>query len=123
MSSNDYTALTAIERARLAYEQMKRRQYNAAVQRRARDRSRNIKLAVTLRASRLCCFLGIAIYNGWLPNSLRSSAHATRARRRQKVRRNANRARSAASSRATPARRLQFNNDMGIYVGGSPGAV
>jgi len=45
MSPADNTASTAIERARLAYEQMKRRQYNAVALQRARDRSRNIKLA------------------------------------------------------------------------------
>jgi len=117
MSPTDNTASTAIERARLAYEQMKRRQHNAAVLQRARDRSRNIKLAVTA-VTMIVLFLGITIHNGWLPTPLRSSAQEPRMVDNSKF----------GETRIAPIRtfvkgntcqEMQFNNDLGIYVKGA----
>ena len=117
MSPADNTASTAIERARLAYEQMKRRQYNAVALQRARDRSRTIKLVVTA-VTMIVLFLGITIHNGWLPTSLRSSAQEPRMVDNSKF----------GESRIAPIRsfvkgntcqEMQFNNDLGIYVQGA----
>jgi hypothetical protein len=117
MSPADNTASTAIERARLAYEQMKRRQYNAVALQRARDRSRNIKLVVTA-VTMIVLFLGISIHNDWLPTSLRSSAQEPRMVDNSKF----------GETRIAPIRsfvkgntcqEMQFNNDLGIYVQGA----
>ncbi len=117
MSPTDNTASTAIERAHLAYEEMQRRQYNAAVQQRARDRSRNIKLAVTA-ACMIVILLGFGIHNGWLTNSIRTSGQSPSARMDPKF----------GESRIAPIRtfvkgntcqEMQFNNDLGIYERGA----
>ena len=117
MSPTDNTASTAIERAHRAYEQMQRRQYNAAVQQRARDRSRNIKLAVTA-ACVIAILLGLGIHNGWLTNSIRASGQSPSARMDPKF----------GESRLAPIRtfvkgntcqEMQFNNDLGIYERGA----
>lgn len=71
-------SLTAVERARLAYEQLKRREYNAVMKRRARARTRNIALALTVVITLTLC-IGVSIYEGWMPESFRSSAHDRRA--------------------------------------------
>ena len=108
--------LTAIERARLAYEQMKRRQHDAAVQRRARERSRNITLAVicggTLAADRRHRDLQ------------RLDADTRCARRRTKCattdkfdETRTGQVRSFV--KGNTCQELQFNNDSGVYVGGN----
>src|SRR5688572_679684 len=71
MSATDQP-LTAIERARLAYEVMMRRQRDVAMQRQQRERLRIIRLVVTVvSVPMLAC--GTAAYNDWIPTSLRSS--------------------------------------------------
>jgi hypothetical protein len=114
MSPNS-APLTAIERARVAYEDMKRRQHSAEVQRRARERSRNITLAAIV-AGTLVLVAGIAIYNGG-PESLRATAHEARGDRTRTSEARTGQIRSYV--KGNTCRQLQFNNDSGIFVGGS----
>lgn len=107
--------MTAIERARLAYEEMKRRQHGAEVQRRARERSRNVTLAVIV-AGALLFIAGIAIYNG-MPDSLRATAHEVRGDRTRTSEARTGQVRSYV--KGNTCRELQFNNDSGTFVGGS----
>jgi hypothetical protein len=108
--------VTAIERARLAYDMMKRRQHGVEVQRRARERSRNIILAAVVAAA-LLLVAGIAIYNGGMPDSLRATAHEGRG---DKTRTSDSRTGQVRSYvKGNTCRELQFNNDSGTFVGGS----
>jgi hypothetical protein len=115
MSSDD-TASAAIQRARAAFEQMKRRQHKAAVQQRARERWRNIKLAV-LAIVLVVGGIGLTIHNGWMPTTLRSSAREARVDNSK-----------FGETRTAPIRsfvkgntcqEMQFNNDSGIYERGA----
>jgi hypothetical protein len=119
MSANDSsTATTAIERARLAYEQMKRRQYDAIAQKRARDRSRNIKLAASA-AGMIAFFVGFAIYNASPPpDPLRSATEGANQADNSKF----------GETRTAPIRsfvkgntcqEIHFNNDAGTYARGA----
>ena len=112
MSTN---APTALERARIAYEQMKRREYNAAMKQRAR--ARNIALAVTLGVT-VALVIGIAIYNGGMPASLRSSANDMRADSGGKFG-EARTAQVRSFVKGNTCQELQFNNDSGALIGGS----
>jgi hypothetical protein len=107
---------TAIERARLAYELMKRRQRAVALERRMRERYRNITLAVTVLGTG-ALILGAAFYNGRLPASWRSSVHDQRAdngwagaSRTAQIR---------SFIRGNTCQELHFNNDSGALIGGS----
>ena len=107
---------SALERARLAYEQMKRREYNAAMKRRSRARTRNIALAVTFGGT-LAAIVGLSVYNGWTPTPLRTSASETRT---DKARHEAARTVQIRSFvKGNTCQELQFNNDSGALVGGS----
>jgi hypothetical protein len=108
--------VTAIERARLAYEEMKRRQHSVEVQRRARERSRNITLAGVVAAA-LLLVAGIAIYNGGMPDSLRATTHEGRGDRTRSTEARTGQVRSYV--KGNTCRELQFNNDSGTFVGGS----
>jgi hypothetical protein len=108
--------LTAIERARLAYDEMKRRQHGVEVQRRARERSRNITLAGVVVAT-LLLVAGIAIYNGGMPDSLRATAHEGRGDKTRTSQARTGQVRSHV--KGNTCRELQFNNDSGTFVGGS----
>jgi hypothetical protein len=106
---------TALERARVAYEQMQRREYNAAMKRRSRARTRNFALAVTF-GSTLAIIIGLSIYNGWMPTPLRTAAQDTRA---DKTRTEAARTGHVRSFvKGNTCRELQFNNDSGTLVAG-----
>ncbi len=108
--------LTAIERARLAYEEMKRRQHGVAVQRRARERSRNITLAAIVGGS-------VAAYRGHRDlqrrdaDSLRATAHEVRGDRTRTSEARTGQVRSYV--KGNTCRELQFDNDSGTFVGGS----
>jgi hypothetical protein len=108
--------MTAIERARIAYNEMKRRQHGAEVQRRARERARNITLAGMV-VGILLLTAGIAIYNGGMPDSLRSSASEGRNDRTRTTEARTGAVRSYV--KGNTCRELQFNNDSGTFVGGS----
>jgi hypothetical protein len=115
MTSNAASS-NAIERARLAYERIQRREQIAAMKRRARERARNIALAATVGAA-LALFIGLTIYNGWMPTSLRSAAHDMRADTTQSEEARTGHVRSFV--KGNTCRELQFNNDRGTLVGGS----
>jgi hypothetical protein len=108
---------TALERARIAYDQMKRREYNAAMKQRSRARTRNIALAVTLGVT-VALVLGIAIYNGGMPTSLRSSTSDMRADNGGKFGA-ARTAQVRSHIKGNTCQELQFSNDIGTFVGGS----
>jgi hypothetical protein len=107
--------MTAIERARLAYDEMKRRQHGAEVQRRARERSRNVTLAAIV-VGILLLVAGIAIYNGAVPDSLRATAQDGRERTRSNEVRTGQ---VRSYVKGNTCRELQFNNDNGTFVGGT----
>ena len=109
-------ASTAIERARVAYDQMKRRQHGVEVQRRSRERARNITLAGMV-VGVLLLTAGIAIYNGGVPDSLRSSTSEGRSDRTRTTEARTGAVRSYV--KGNTCRELQFNNDSGTFVGGS----
>jgi len=107
---------TALERARIAYEQMQRREHNAAMKRRSRARARNIALAATLGTT-LVLVIGLSVYNGWMPTPLRTTAQEARGdRTRTEV---APTVQVRSFVKGNTCRELQFNNDSGALVGGS----
>lgn len=108
---------TALERARIAYEQLKRREHVAAMNRRARDRTRNIVLAVIMGFV-VALSLGISVHQGWMPTPLRSATNEQRVVDGSKF----------SETRTAPIRsfvkgntcqEMQFSNDKGIYVKGA----
>jgi len=109
--------LTAVERARLAYEQMKRREHHAAMTRRARARTRNIALALTM-AVMLSLGLGLSIYKDWMPASLRSSAHDMRADSGGRFGQDRT-AQVRSHIKGNTCQELKFSNDSGALLGGS----
>lgn len=113
---SDAAPPTALERARIAYEQMQRRAYNAAMKRRARARARNIALAAT-SGCMLAVILGLSIYNGWMPTPLRTAAQETRADRTRTEAARTGQVRSFV--KGNTCRELQFNNDSGTLVAGN----
>jgi hypothetical protein len=117
MSANENSPSSAIERAHRAYEEMQRRQSNAAMKQRARDRSRNIKVAIGA-AFMIAVVLGLSFQNGWLTNSIRTTGQSNAGRLDHRF----------DESREAPIRsfvkgntcqQMQFNNDLGIYVRGA----
>jgi hypothetical protein len=105
---------SAIERARRAYDQMKRREHVAAARQRARERARNIALAATTGGA-VALLIGLSIYNGWMPATLRSSAQDMRAEKRKEERPRTAQIRSFI--KGNTCRELRFNNDSGTLVG------
>lgn len=115
MGSGD-RPLTASERARLAYELMVYRQLEAAVRLRSQQRSRAVLVAV-LCAGLGALVLGSAIYNNWLPTSLRS---ATLMRKADDGNFGETRTAPVRSFiKGNTCRELEFNNDRGAYIRGS----
>ena len=108
--------LTAIERTRIAYALMMVRQRDAAMQRRTRERARTVKL-VTAFIGLLMLFAGTAIYNGWVPTSLRSSVLAFRTDDAKFGETRTGQVRSFI--KGNTCQELQFSNDSGAYVGGN----
>jgi hypothetical protein len=110
------SASNALERARLAYEQMKRREYNAAMKRRARARARNIALAVSVGMT-VTLVVGLSAYNGWMPTPLRATTNDLRASvskfdegRPAQVR---------SHVKGNTCQELRFSNESGALIGGS----
>jgi hypothetical protein len=115
--SRDAAPSTALERARIAYEQLKRREHNAALKRRARARTRNIVLAVIMGFA-VAVGLGLSVHNDWMPTAQRSAMNEPRAVDNGKF----------GETRTAPIRsfvkgntcqEMQFDNDKGIYVKGA----
>jgi|SRR5262245_56473004 len=112
----DAAPSTALERARIAYEQMQRREYNAAMKHRARARARNIALVATL-GTMLMLVVGLSIYNGWMPTPLRTTAQETRPDKTRTAVAPTVQVRSFV--KGNTCQELQFNNESGALVGGS----
>ncbi|MBX9776413.1 MAG: hypothetical protein K2Y71_18700 [Xanthobacteraceae bacterium] len=115
--SRDAAPSTALERARIAYEQLKRREHDAAMKRRGRQRTRNIVLVVFLGFV-VALGLGVSVYQGWMPTPLRSATNEQRAVDSSKF----------SETRTAPIRsfvkgntcqEMHFSNDKGIYVKGA----
>jgi hypothetical protein len=115
--SRDAAPSTALERARIAYEQLKRREHNAALKRRARERTRNIVLAVIMGFA-VAVGLGLSVHNDWMPTAQRSAMNEPRGASNSKF----------GETRTAPIRsfvkgntcqEMQFDNDKGIYVKGA----
>lgn len=113
----DAAPSTALERARIAYEEMQRREYNAAMKRRARARARNIALAATVGTT-VALVIGLSVYNGWMPTSLRTAAHDMRADTGGKFAEGRT-AQVRSFVKGNTCQELKFSNDSGALVGGS----
>lgn len=105
---------SALERARIAYEQMQRREYNAVMKRRARARTRNIALAVTFGTT-LVLVIGLSLYNGWMPTQARTAAQESRGTRTE----TAKTANVRSFVKGNTCQELKFSNESGALVGGS----
>jgi hypothetical protein len=115
MTSN--RQLTAIERAQIAYELMMRRQREIALARLARERFLTINLIV-FGVGIVALVFGVALYNNWMPTSLRSAALSRSADGDGKfVETRTGQVRSFI--KGNTCQELQFSNDRGVYVGGS----
>jgi len=108
--------VTAIERARIAYELMMARQREAAHQRLVRERARTVRI-VTAFIGLLMLVAGTAVYNGWLPTSLRSSVLAFRTEDNSFGETRTGHVRSHI--KGNTCQELHFNNERGVYVSGS----
>jgi hypothetical protein len=113
----DAAPSTALERARVAYEQLKRREHDAAMKRRARERTRNIALAAAMGFV-VALSLGISVHQGWMPTSLRSAPAEQRVVDNSKF----------GETRTAPIRsfvkgntcqEMLFSNDKGTYLKGA----
>src|SRR5688572_4706440 len=69
---SQYSQPSAIERAHAAYEALMQRQRDAALLREARARKLRIRWTVSLGVLFGSLF-GVMLYNGWIPQGLRSS--------------------------------------------------
>lgn len=107
---------SALERARIAYEQMQRREHNAAMRRRSRARARNIALAATLGGT-LAAIVGLSVYNGWMPTPLRTTAQDGRPDKTRTAVAPTVQVRSFV--KGNTCRELQFDNDSGTLVAGN----
>jgi hypothetical protein len=108
--------LSAIERARAAYEELMQRQRALALARQARERTRRTIFLVSLGAVS-AVLLGIVIYNGWLPQGLRSSilagdtvSNGFGSSRTGQVR---------SLVQGNTCQELKFSNDSGSFVSGN----
>jgi hypothetical protein len=109
------SASGALERARLAYEQMQRREYNAAMKRRARARARNIALALAFGIA-VSAGIGLSIYNGWMPDPARSSAKDKHANSKSGE---AETVKVRSFVKDNTCQELQFSSQSGVLVGGT----
>lgn len=105
--------MTAIERARTAYERMMQHQRAIAEERRGRERARTIRM-IGAGVLVLAILLGTAAYNGWLPASLFAfggdDAGQFGTTRTGQVR---------SFVAGNTCQELQFNNERGVYVRGN----
>ena len=106
--------LSAIDRARIAYERMIARKREAAVARELREHRRFVRLAAG-GGILLVLFLGTAIYNDWLP-----SARSALSRDRTSADFGKTRTGQVRSFvKGDTCQELQFDNVSGTYVGAS----
>jgi len=114
--SNEYQPLTALDRARIAYEEMVRRQQAVATARQLRGRKRKIRAAIVCGGIAVL-LIACTIHYDLVPTSLRSgilSRNGTDAdfgtTRTGQVR---------TYVKGNTCQELQFNNVSGGYVGGA----
>jgi hypothetical protein len=107
--------LSAIERARDAYEELMRRQREAAQLRQARARSLRKRWIVSAGVL-LAALVGVVIYNGWIPDGLRSSMLAGDGAAQ---RFGATRTGQVRTMQGNTCKELNFSNDSGAYVSGN----
>jgi hypothetical protein len=112
----DAAPSTALERARIAYQQMQRREFNAAMKRRSRARARIVALVTTV-GTMLAIVVGLSVYNGWMPTPLRTTAQETRPDKTRTAVAPTVQVRSFV--KGNTCRELQFNNDSGALIGGN----
>lgn len=108
--------LTAIERARIAYEQMMQQKRESAMLRQAHLRARNIRLATCLAAS-LTALVGLVIYYDLLPASLRSASFGRDAAAARFVDSRTGQVRTMI--KGNDCQELHFSNDRGAFVSGN----
>lgn len=111
--SFDDQPLSAIDRVRIAYEQMVERKREAAMAREARERRRVVRLVVAGSAM-IAMLICTAIYNDWLP-SARSFMPGDASAEFKKSR--TGQVRSYV--KGNTCQELQFNNASGTYIGGN----
>ena len=109
-----YHQLSAIDRARAAYEELMRRQRDAAQLRQARDRTVRMRWIVSVGAL-FAALLGVVIYNGWIPEGLRASMGGDNAAKRF----GATRTGQVRTMQGNTCKELNFSNDSGSYVSGN----
>lgn len=111
----DTASLTAFERARIAYELMRRHKVAAAAERRIRERARVVRL-LAIVASVMVVVIGSAIYGGWLPTAFDHADSETMGEEGRFEETRTGHVRS--HYRGDTCRELQFSNSAGRYVGG-----
>jgi hypothetical protein len=107
--------LSAVDRARAAYEEMMRRQRDAAQLRQARDRTITIRWMISV-GMLFALLLGVVIYNGWIPEGLRASMLGSDAAAK---RFGATRTGQVRTMQGNTCKELNFSNDSGSYVSGN----
>lgn len=113
----DAAPSTALERARIAYEEMQRREHIAAMRQRARARARNIALAAMV-GTMLVLVIGLSLYNGWMPTPLRATTNDMRADKGSKFG-EARTTQVRSYVKGNTCQELKFSNDSGALIGGS----
>src|SRR6185503_20371050 len=103
--------LSAIDRVRIAYEQMMQRKREAAIARETRERRRVVRLVV-VGCAMIAMLIGTAIYNDWLPAARTFLPRDNAAAEFKKTR--TGQVRSFV--KGNTCQELQFNNASGTYV-------
>jgi hypothetical protein len=109
-------AMNAIERARAAYEEMMQRQRDVAMVRQARDHKRKVRVMVALGTVAGLLF-GVALYNGWLTQGLRSTLLAGDGSTKRFGETRTGQVRTMMQGNT--CKELNFSNDSGSYVSGN----
>jgi hypothetical protein len=109
-------SVTSIERAHAAHELTQRQQSAAAKLRRSRVRSRRLRVAV-ISTGVVVLAMGLTVYTGWLSTVLRSASVVREASHGGFNETHTGRVRTVIGGNT--CQELQFNNDRGVFVGGS----
>ena len=107
--------LSAIDRARAAYDELMRRQRAAAQLRQARDRTVKMRWIVSVSVVS-AALVGIVIYNGWIPEGLRASIMGGDSASKHF---GATRTGQVRTMQGNTCKELNFSNDSGSYVSGN----
>jgi hypothetical protein len=107
--------LSAIERARAAYEELMQRQRAVAQERQARARTRKVTLLVSL-GTLVTVLSGVVIYNGWIPEGVRSTLLGSSSASRYD---NSRTGQVRTMVQGNTCQELKFSNDSGSFVSGN----